>query len=134
MDHESFCECRKSRLKKKCLSFQIMRTFKARFQNGEHLTEFWLQGNISDQYPGLRTVAKKSLIVFPFSYLFDRRFIVVTDLVTRKRNRFRIMQRRELLFSRFKTLNRTLKSQLGTMKNNHTTSIDIYFIVATFLV
>ena len=33
-------------------------TSKASFQNSDHLTEFWLQGNICHLYPGLWNIVK----------------------------------------------------------------------------
>ena len=47
-------------------------TLKASFQIGNHLIEFWLQGNIDDLYPILWTIVKKILIVFPSSYLIEQ--------------------------------------------------------------
>ncbi|CAI6353430.1 unnamed protein product [Macrosiphum euphorbiae] len=69
---------------------------KASFKNGENLTEFWLQSTISRIYPGLWTVVQKLLIAFPSSYLVERGFSAVTNLITKKRNRLDILKRGDL--------------------------------------
>lgn len=69
---------------------------KASFKNGENLTEFWLQSTISRIYPGLWTVVQKLLIAFPSSYLVERGFSAVTNLITKKRNRLDIVKRGDL--------------------------------------
>ncbi|KAJ7341579.1 hypothetical protein JRQ81_005852 [Phrynocephalus forsythii] len=57
-------------------------TLKASFQKGDRLTEFWLQSNISRLYPGLWTSVNKILIAVPSSYLVERGFSAVTDLIS----------------------------------------------------
>ncbi|KAE9523112.1 hypothetical protein AGLY_016499 [Aphis glycines] len=69
---------------------------KASFKNGENLTEFWLQSTISQIYPGLWTVVQKLLIPFPSSYLVERGFSAVTNLITKKRNQLDIVKRGDL--------------------------------------
>jgi len=71
-------------------------TLKSSFKGNDRLTEFWLQTNIIPHYPGLWTLVKKILIVFPSSYLVERRFSTVTDLITKKRNRLDIVSRGDL--------------------------------------
>lgn len=71
-------------------------TFKASFKGGDRLTEFWLQTNLIQHYPGLWTLVKTILIAFPFSYLVEQGFSTVIDLITQKRNRFDIVKRGDL--------------------------------------
>lgn len=52
----------------------------ASVRDGEHLTEFF-----DPIYPVLWTVINKLLIAFPFSYLAERGFSTVTDLITKKK-------------------------------------------------
>jgi hypothetical protein len=46
--------------------------------------EFWLQKEISGCYPALWTVVKKLLVAFPTSYLVDRGFSVVMQLLSKQ--------------------------------------------------
>jgi len=71
-------------------------TLKSSFKGSYRLTEFWLQTNIIHNYPGLWTLVKKMLIAFPTSYLVERGFSNVTDLITKKRNRLDIVTRGDL--------------------------------------
>uniref|UniRef100_A0A5S6Q3P9 DUF4371 domain-containing protein n=1 Tax=Trichuris muris TaxID=70415 RepID=A0A5S6Q3P9_TRIMR len=59
-------------------------------------TSFWLQQEIIQLYPRLWNVAKKFLIPFPSSYLVERGFSAVTDLLGKKRNRLQIVKRGDL--------------------------------------
>ncbi|KFD45722.1 hypothetical protein M513_13400, partial [Trichuris suis] len=59
-------------------------------------TSFWVQQEIRQLYPRLRNVAKKFLIPFPSSYLVERGFSAVTDLLGKKRNRLQIVRRGDL--------------------------------------
>ncbi|CDW60306.1 hypothetical protein TTRE_0000867201 [Trichuris trichiura] len=59
-------------------------------------TSFWLQQEIRQLYPRLWNVAKKFLIPFPSSYLVERGFSAVTDLLGKKRNRLQIVRRGDL--------------------------------------
>jgi len=58
--------------------------------------QFWLQKDIPVTYPALWTVARKFLIAFPSSYLVERGFSAVANLLTKKRNRLEITQRGDL--------------------------------------
>jgi len=71
-------------------------TLKSNFKCSDRLTEFWLQTNIIHHYPGLWTSLKKIFISFPSSYLVERGFSTVTDLITKKMNRLDIVTRRDL--------------------------------------
>nr|CAH7761336.1 unnamed protein product [Callosobruchus chinensis] len=55
-----------------------------------------LQNNIPDTYPVLWNIARKFLISFPSSYLVERGFSAVTNLLTKKRNRLDIISRGDL--------------------------------------
>ena len=58
--------------------------------------KFWLQRNIESQYPALWNIAQKYLISFPSSYLVERGFSVVTNILTKQRNRLKINERGDL--------------------------------------
>ncbi|CAG9789136.1 unnamed protein product [Diatraea saccharalis] len=45
---------------------------------------FWLQAEIPEKYPELWEIARKLLIAFPSSYLLEKSFSVVTNLLTKK--------------------------------------------------
>ncbi|KAJ7326641.1 hypothetical protein JRQ81_016400 [Phrynocephalus forsythii] len=83
-------------IQKELVELSTNETLKASFQNGDCLTEFWLQSNISCLYPGLWTIVKKILIAFPSSYLVKRGFSAVNDLTTKKISQLQIMERRDL--------------------------------------
>jgi hypothetical protein len=57
--------------------------------------EFWLQRQIPVLYPALWAASKKFFIAFP-SYLAERGFSVVSNLLTKKRNRLSIVERGDL--------------------------------------
>ncbi|CAH2009376.1 unnamed protein product [Acanthoscelides obtectus] len=67
---------------------------KVQFKNGYQ--QFWLQNNIPVIYPVLWNIARKFLISFPSSYLVERGFSAVTNLLTKKRNRLDIISRGDL--------------------------------------
>ncbi|CAH1986347.1 unnamed protein product [Acanthoscelides obtectus] len=64
------------------------------FKNGYQ--QFWLQNNIPVTYPVLWNIARKLLISFPSSYLVERGFSAVTNLLTKKRNRLDIISQGDL--------------------------------------
>ncbi|XP_034642709.1 SCAN domain-containing protein 3-like [Trachemys scripta elegans] len=61
-----------------------------KFKFKDDYLQFWLQKQIPTLYPGLWAIVQKFLIAFPSSYLVERRFSVVTNLLTKKRNRLQI--------------------------------------------
>ncbi|CAH2019737.1 unnamed protein product [Acanthoscelides obtectus] len=67
---------------------------KVQFKNGYQ--QFWLQNNIPVTYPVLWNIARTFLIPFPSSYLVERGFSAVTNLLTKKRNRLDIISRGDL--------------------------------------
>lgn len=67
---------------------------KIKFKNGYQ--RFWLQDNIPVTYPSLWKIAQKFLISFPSSYLVERGFSAVTNLLTKKRSRLDIVNRGDL--------------------------------------
>ncbi|CAH1971884.1 unnamed protein product [Acanthoscelides obtectus] len=67
---------------------------KVQFKNGYQ--QFWLQNNIPVTYPVLWNIARKFLISFSSSYLVERGFSAVTNLLTKKRNRLDIISRGDL--------------------------------------
>lgn len=67
---------------------------KPKFEKGYQ--EFWLQEIISTLYPELWKTVEKFLIAFPSSYLAERGFSAVTNLLSKKRNRLQISDRGDL--------------------------------------
>ena len=55
---------------------------KFKFKSGYQ--QFWLQKEIPTAYPQIWAVIQKLLIAFPSSYLVERGFSVVTNLLTKK--------------------------------------------------
>ncbi|XP_056636253.1 SCAN domain-containing protein 3-like [Diorhabda sublineata] len=58
--------------------------------------QFWLQKDIPATYPGVWNIMRKFLIAFPSSYLVERGFSAVTNLITKKRNKLDIVNRGDL--------------------------------------
>ncbi|KRZ54784.1 SCAN domain-containing protein 3 [Trichinella nativa] len=81
-------------LKKGLIDLQTNEELKPKFKNRHH--SFWLQKQISDLYPGLWRMVRKFPLVLPSSYLVERGFSVVTDFLTKKRNRLQIDKRGDL--------------------------------------
>ncbi|KFD58936.1 hypothetical protein M513_00099 [Trichuris suis] len=69
---------------------ELKATFKGDYQ------AFWMQRKVGGLYPRLSDIARKLLIAFPSSYLVERGFSVVTDLLRKKRNRLQIAKRGDL--------------------------------------
>jgi hypothetical protein len=67
---------------------------KLKLKNGYQ--EFWLQRQIPVLYPALWVASKKFFILFPSSYLAKRGFSVVSNLLTKIRNRLSIVERGDL--------------------------------------
>jgi hypothetical protein len=61
---------------------------KLKLKNG--YKEFWLQRQIPVLYPALWVASKKFFIAFPSPYLAERGFSVVSNLLTKKRNRLSV--------------------------------------------
>ena len=58
--------------------------------------DFWLQECISERYPALWNIAKKFFIAFPTSYLVERGFSAVAQLLGKQRQRLDIVKRGDL--------------------------------------
>ena len=58
--------------------------------------DFWLQKKISEHYPALWKTVKMLVIAFPTSYLVERGFSAVAQLVSKQRNRLQITERGDL--------------------------------------
>uniref|UniRef100_A0A5S6QHH3 HAT C-terminal dimerisation domain-containing protein n=1 Tax=Trichuris muris TaxID=70415 RepID=A0A5S6QHH3_TRIMR len=58
--------------------------------------QFWLQRHVMELYPRLWAVVENFLIAFPSSYLVERGFSAVTELLSNKRNRLQIVNRGDL--------------------------------------
>jgi hypothetical protein len=67
---------------------------KLKFKEGYQV--FWLQKQIPILYPELWAVIQTFLIAFPSSYLVERGFSAVTNLLTKKRQRLQITNRGDL--------------------------------------
>jgi hypothetical protein len=67
---------------------------KLKLKNG--YKEFWLHRQIPVLYPALWAASKKFFIAFPSSYLAERGFSIVSNLLTKKRNRLSIVERGDL--------------------------------------
>lgn len=63
-----------------------------KFKYKDNYQQFWLQKQIPTFYPGLWALIQK-LIAFPWSYLVEREFSVVTNLLTKERTRLQIASR-----------------------------------------
>ncbi|KFD66988.1 hypothetical protein M514_07179 [Trichuris suis] len=62
----------------------------------EGYQRFWLQKQIPVLYPIVWAVVKRWLTCLPSSCLVERAFSVVTDLITKKRNRLQLVKRGDL--------------------------------------
>lgn len=81
-------------LQEELVELQSNDELKPRLRQG--YAAFWLQKQIPILYPRLWYVVKRLLIAFPSSSLVDRCFSVVTDLLTKKRNRLQVVNRGDL--------------------------------------
>lgn len=71
--------------------FELKPTFKQHAYQ-----EFWLQSTISQKFPALWGKAKHFFIAFPTSYLVERGFSVVSQILSKSRNRLDIVERGDL--------------------------------------
>ncbi|KAK9888647.1 hypothetical protein WA026_000875 [Henosepilachna vigintioctopunctata] len=69
-------------LQEELLELSTNEELKVKFRKGYQT--FWLQAEIPKTYPGLWEIARKFLISFPSSYLVERSFSAVTNLLTKK--------------------------------------------------
>ena len=69
-------------LQEELLELSTNEELKVKFKRGYQT--FWLQAEIPEKYPGLWGIARKLLIAFPSSYLVEKSFSVVTNLLTKK--------------------------------------------------
>ncbi|XP_044751794.1 SCAN domain-containing protein 3-like [Coccinella septempunctata] len=81
-------------LQEELLELSTNEELKVKFKRGYQA--FWLQSEIPEKYPGLWGIARKLLIAFPSSYLVEKSFSVVTNLLTKKRSRLNITERGDL--------------------------------------
>ncbi|XP_072392094.1 protein FAM200A-like [Diabrotica undecimpunctata] len=81
-------------LQEELIELSTNEELKVKFKNGYQ--EFWLQCQISVLYPALWAASKKFFIAFPSSYLAERGFSIVSNLLTKKRNRLSIVERGDL--------------------------------------
>lgn len=70
-------------LQEELLELSTNEELKVKFKKGYQT--FWLQAEIPEKYPGLWEIARKLLIAFPSSYLVEKSFSVVTNLLTKKK-------------------------------------------------
>lgn len=81
-------------LQEELLELSTNEELKVKFRKGYQT--FWLQAEIHEKYPGLWEIARKFLIAFPSSYLVERSFSAVTNLLTKKRSKLNITERGDL--------------------------------------
>lgn len=70
-------------LQEELLELSTNEELKVTFKKGYQ--KFWLQAEIPKKYPGLWAIAQKLLIAFPSSYLVEKSFSAVTNLLTKKK-------------------------------------------------
>ncbi|XP_067417820.1 SCAN domain-containing protein 3-like [Emydura macquarii macquarii] len=81
-------------LQEELIEISTNEELKVQFKKGYQ--QFWLQKNVAVTYPALWSIARKFLIAFPSSYLVERGFSAVTNLLTKQRNRLQITERGDL--------------------------------------
>lgn len=81
-------------LQEEILELSTNEELKVKFKKGYQA--FWLQAEIAEKYPGLWEIARKFLIAFPSSYLVEKSFSAVTNMLTKKRSRLNITERGDL--------------------------------------
>ena len=81
-------------LQEELIGISTNEELKVQFRKGYQ--QFWFQKDIPVAYPALWTIARKFLIAFPSSYLVERGFSAVANLLTKKRNRLQIIRRGDL--------------------------------------
>jgi hypothetical protein len=70
-------------LQEELIGISTNEELKVQFRKGYQ--QFWLQRDIPVTYPALWTIARKFLIAFPSSYLVERGFSAVSNLLTKKK-------------------------------------------------
>lgn len=78
-------------LQEELLGISTNEELKVQFKKGYQL--FWLPKDIPDTYPILWNIIRKFLIAFPSSYLVERGFSTVTNLLLNTRNKLDITNR-----------------------------------------
>ncbi|KAG8234800.1 hypothetical protein J437_LFUL006633 [Ladona fulva] len=76
--------------------------------------EFWLQMEVSDHYPALWMVVKKLHLAFPTSYLVERGFSAVIQLISKQRNRLQVCECGDL-----RLLLSDIKPDVGKLVSGH---------------
>lgn len=94
IEPSSNLEIKELSLQEEFIELSTNEELKFKFKNGYQ--EFWLQRQIPILYPALWAAVKKFFIAFPSSYLAERGFSMVTNLLTKKRNRLSIVERGDL--------------------------------------
>ena len=87
-------EIQKLSLQEEFIELSTNEELKIKLKNGYQ--EFWLQRQIPILYPALWAEVKKFIIAFPSTYLAEKGFSMVTNLLTKKRNRLSIVDRGDL--------------------------------------
>lgn len=83
-----------SKLQEELIEITTNEELKIKFKGGSQ--QFWLQKQIPTLYPQFWAIVQKFLIPFSTSYLVERGFSVVTNLLTTKRNRLQIIDHGDL--------------------------------------
>ncbi|GBP16882.1 SCAN domain-containing protein 3 [Eumeta japonica] len=76
-------------LQEELLELSTNEELKVTFKRGYQ--KFWLQPEIPEKYPGLWGIVQKLLITYLSSYLVEKSFSVVTNLLIKKRSRLNII-------------------------------------------
>ena len=88
------CNEETGRMEEELISLQNDLELKPRFKKSDQY--FWLQKEISERYPALWKKVKMLVIAFPTSYLVERGFSAVAQLLSKQRNRLQITERGDL--------------------------------------
>jgi len=83
-----------AKLEEELIEVTTNEELKLKFKEGYQV--FWLQKQIPILYPGFWAVVQTFLIAFPPSYLVERGFSAVINLLTKKRQRLQITNRGDL--------------------------------------
>jgi len=81
-------------LQEELIEISTNEELKEQFRKGYQ--KFWLQRNIPVTYSALCSITRKFLIAFSSSYLVERGFSTVANLLTTKRSRLEITSRGDL--------------------------------------
>jgi hypothetical protein len=116
-----------AKLEEELIEVTTNEELKLKFKEGYQV--FWLQKQISLLYSGLWAVVQTFLIPLLSSYLVERGFSVVKNLLTKKRQRLKITNRGDL-----KMLLTKIEPNINELleNTNHIHLIKIFFFICTY--